>query len=44
MHIQELPPRWQKKIHQLRKDCARYRNELRAAQAEIAALKAELDR
>jgi hypothetical protein len=38
--FEKLPKSWQIEVRRLRTSCARYRNELREAQAELAALKA----
>lgn len=41
--IERLPASWQRKIKRLRKDAANYRVKLRALEAELATLRAELE-
>lgn len=42
MSFDELEPSWQREVRRLRVSSARYRNELREAQARVTELEAEV--
>jgi hypothetical protein len=42
MKFEDLSKSWQREVSRLRRDCKGYRLRLRAAEAELAAVRAEL--